>query len=242
MKAHYLVWVMATILVAFASPSLRSQSLAGAADMPVADPGDRSAGFERALQIQPADGYTRPGEVEKFHDYLFQAFGPLPAVEAVVMGSIHQATNTPPDWRQGWPAFGERVGSDFGISAVQNTARYGLAEITREDTRYYPCGCKGFLSRLGRAAVSTLIARRGADGHSIFSVPDLVAPYAGTMTAVYGWYPNRYGMKDAFRMGNYSLAGYMASNITLEFLPPHPRLARLHLNNRHGAPETGSSR
>jgi hypothetical protein len=27
----------------------------------------------------------------------------------------------------------------------------------------------------------------------------------GTMTAVYGWYPDRYGAKDALRLGNYNL-------------------------------------
>jgi hypothetical protein len=50
--------------------------------------------------------------------------------------------------------------------------------------------------------ISTFTTRRGDDGHRVFSVPALVAPYAGTMTAVYGWYPGRYDGRDGFRMGN----------------------------------------
>ena len=63
------------------------------------------------------------------------------------------------------------------------------------------------------------------------------------MTAVYGWYPGRYDFKDALRMGNYNLLAYMAGNIALEFLysGPHSFLSRMHLNNRHGAPNSDSN-
>jgi hypothetical protein len=65
----------------------------------------------------------------------------------------------------------------------------------------------------------------------------LVAPYAGTFTAVYGWYPDRFGAKDAFRMGNYTFLGYVAGNLSLEFFYRGPRslLSRMHLNDAHGA-------
>jgi len=91
--------------------------------------------------------------------------------------------------------------------------------------------------------ISTLTARRGEDGHRVFSFPALVAPYAGTMTAVYGWYPSRFGARDALRMGNYNLLADVVGNIALEFLygGPHSLLHRMHLNNGHGAPEPGSN-
>jgi hypothetical protein len=89
-----------------------------------------------------------------------------------------------------------------------------------------------------------LTARRGEDGHLVFSFPALVAPYAGSMTAVYGWYPNRFGAKDAFRMGNYSMLLYMGGNVSLEFFysGPHSLLHRMHLNNMHGSPIQGPNR
>ncbi len=61
------------------------------------------------------------------------------------------------------------------------------------------------------------------------------------MTAVYGWYPSRYGAKDALRMGNYTMLGLAGANVSLEFLysGPHSLLGRMHLNNTHGAPDSG---
>ena len=84
-------------------------------------------------------------------------------------------------------------------------------------------------------------ARRGEDGHRVFSFPALVAPYAGSMTAIYGWYPNRFAAKDVFRMGNYSLLEYIGGYIGLEFFysGQHSLLSRMHLNNAHGAPDPG---
>jgi hypothetical protein len=95
------------------------------------------------------------------------------------------------------------------------------------------------LPRLNHAVISTFTARRGEDGHRFFSFPSLLAPYAGTMTAVYSWYPGRYNAKDGFRMGNYSVLGYVAGNVAFEFLDSgsHSFLSRMHLNNTRRAPD-----
>jgi len=187
--------------------------------------------------------YMRPPQATKLHNYLFDAFGPYPIVGAGFFAGINQVQNTPPEWKQGVDGYSKRFGSDFSIAAVTTTTRYALSEAFHEDTLYYRCECKGVFGRLRHAVISTFVARRGEDGHRVFSVPDLVAPYAGTMTAVYGWYPGRYDYKDAFRMGNYSLLGYVGANISLEFLysGPHSWLSRMHLNDTHGAPDSSSS-
>jgi len=191
----------------------------------------------------PADlTYIRPTQKTKLHNYVFDAFGPYPIVGAAFAAGINQAENTPPEWKQGAEGYGKRFGSNFAIAAVSTTTRYALAQALREDTLYYRCECKGVLPRLSHAVISTFTARRGEDGHRVFSIPDLVAPYAGTMTAVYVWYPGRYRAEDALRMGNYSLLAYVGGNVALEFLysGPHSLLSRMHLNNSHGAPAPGS--
>jgi hypothetical protein len=181
--------------------------------------------------------YTRPTGKTKFHNYLFDTLGPYPIVGAALVAGIDQADRTPPEWKQGAEGYGKRFGSDFAIAGISTTTRYALAEAFREDTLYYRCECKGLFPRLSHAVISTLTARRGDDGHRVFSFPGLVAPYAGTMTAVYGWYPDRYNAKDAFRMGNYSLLGYIGGNIAIEFLfsGPHSWLSRVHLSKEHGS-------
>jgi hypothetical protein len=184
---------------------------------------------------------VRPTQKTEIDNYLFDAYGPYPITGAALAAGINQLTNAPPEWDQGAAGFGRRFGSNFGIAVVATTTRYGLAQAMKEDTMYYRCECAGLVPRLRHAVVSTLTARRGEDGHRVFSFPALIAPYAGSMTAVYGWYPDRYGAKDAFRNGNYGLLAYLGSNVALEFFysGPHSLLSRMHLNNLHGSPIQG---
>ncbi len=183
--------------------------------------------------------YRRPTEKMKLHSYIFDTFGPYAIAGAVVAGALDQAINTPPAWRQGWGAYGERVGSDFGIEMVTTTTRYALAEAFREDTLYYRCECRGVLRRLRHAAISTVTARHGEDGHRRVSFAAIVAPYAGSMTAVYGWYPSSYGATDGLRMGNYALLGSLGGNIASEFIygGPHTLFKSVDL---HASPGTNS--
>ena len=188
--------------------------------------------------------YARPTEKTKVVNYFFDSFGPYPIAGAAVAAGINQESKTPPEWNQGVGGYGKRFGSNFGIAAVSTTTRYALSGAFKEDSLYYRCECRGAFPRLGHAVISTLTARRGEDGHRVFSFPALVAPYAGTFTAIYGWYPNRFGAKDAFRTGNYSLLAFMGGNIALEFLysGPHSLIRRMHLNNAHGSPVQGPNK
>jgi hypothetical protein len=191
----------------------------------------------------PASSYIEPSQQQKLHNYLFEAYGPYPVAWTVIVAGYHQAKRTPPDWREGWPGFGERYASDFGNSVVNNTTRFALAEALHEDTLYYRCACSGVWPRLRHSLYTTAFVHRGTDGHRAFALPVFIAPYVANMTAVYGWYPHRYGPKDAFRSGNYGLLSYVIGNISLEFLSPvlHAQrssfLKRLHFDNRHLAAE-----
>jgi hypothetical protein len=202
---------------------------------------DASISFVDRLPSAP--DYVEPAPRQKLDNYLFEAFGPYPVVWTSIVAGYHQAEHTPPDWREGFSGYGQRYGSDFGNSVVNISTRYALARALHEDTMYYRCACRGILPRLEHAVFWTALVRRGADGHPAIAVPTLVSPYAASMVTVYGWYPDRYNAKDAFRMGNYGVMAYAVGNISLEFLAPvmhakrHPIIARLHLDNRHLAPE-----
>jgi hypothetical protein len=229
-------WIILLLAIAGLAVPLRSKAQsAGAEDPPRATVVSSST--------LPDLTYSRPTEKIKLQNYLFDAYGPYPIVGAALAAGINQIDNSPPEWRQGAAGYGKRFGSDFGILAVSTTTRYTLAEAFHEDTLYYRCECKGFFPRLGHAVISTLTSRRGDDGHRVFSFPALVAPYAGSMTAVYAWYPGRYNAMDGFRIGNYNLLAYVGANIGLEFLyrGPHSWINRMHLNNAHGAPSPGFS-
>jgi len=235
MKMCLVLLVVAAFAGVATTPRLQAQSLANSANSSI--PAVSTPVAQTDLT------YTRPTQKTKLHNYVFDMLGPYPIVGAGFAAGINQVYNTPPEWKQGAEGYGRRFASNFAIAGVSTTTRYALAEAFKEDTLYYPCACKGLFPRLGHAVISTLTARRGADGHHVFSFPALVAPYAGTMTAVYAWYPGRYDARDAFRMGNYTLLAYVGANVGLEFFysGPHSLLHRMHLNNGHGAPTPGSN-
>jgi len=184
--------------------------------------------------VTPAPTYVRPTEKEKARAYFASSFGVYSIMGNAFAAGINQAYDSPPEWKQGAAAYARRFGSNFGIGTINTTTRYALAEAFKEDNFYYNCECKGFFRRLRHAAFSTLTARRGDDGHVVFSVPSLVAPYVGSAVGVYAWYPDRFGAKDWFRMGNYLLLQSAGLNIGMEFLARGPRslLGRMHLSGR----------
>jgi hypothetical protein len=192
---------------------------------------------------QPNFVYIRPTEKMKLRTYFFDAFGPYPIFGAAFVAALNQADKTPPEWGQGAEAYGQRFGSNLAIAAVTTTTRYALAEAFREDTVYYRCECKGVFRRFRHALISTVTARRGQDGHTRLSFPAIVSPYAGTMTAVYLWYPERYGAKDALRMGNYNLLAFAGGNLALEFIygGPHTLFSHLHRPEYSGTDASSTS-
>jgi len=226
MKLLRLIAVLLAIisLGAFASVN-RAQSSAN-----VSSSGADAAPSSTINSPQPHLVYNRPTENEKVRTYLFDAFGPYPIVGAAFIAGINQGEKTPPEWGEGVRAYSQRFGSNLAIAAVTTTTRYALAEAFREDTVYYRCECSGVFRRMRHALISTVTARRGEDGHRRLSFPAIVAPYAGTMTAVYAWYPERYGPKDALRMGNYNLLAFAGENVALEFIygGPHTLFSHLH--------------
>ncbi|HUH62427.1 MAG TPA: hypothetical protein VLZ50_05490 [Terracidiphilus sp.] len=196
-----------------------------------------AARFAPSNPSAAGQAYTPPTQKQLFRDYLFGVAGPYPIFTASASAGIHMATDSPPEWGQGASAFGKRFASSIGIGTVETTTRFGLGAALKEDTLYYPCECKGVWPRVGHAIFSSFTARRGADGHRVFSIPALAAPYAGTITGTYAWYPSRFGIEDALRMGDNGFFSYVGGNIAIEFLEggAHPLLEKIHLPIPSGA-------
>lgn len=242
MRMHRLVVCLATFAgLAMASSPARAQGAAGAgaSGQPTPPPRQDSSSSSQSTPsaaVGPIIVYHKPTEHEKIRNFAFDAFGPYPFIAAAASAGIQQAYTTPPEWGQGWDSYGVRLASNYGIQLVTVSTRYALAEAFREDTIYYRCACRGFFPRLENALISTVTARRGADGHRVFSLAAIGAPYAGTMAATLGWYPSRYEPMDGFRLGNYNLAAEAGENIALEFIygGPHTMFGSFHFPGMHG--------
>lgn len=170
---------------------------------------------------------------------MMDSIGPYPILLSAATAAVDQGTDSPPEWRQGAVGLSERFASNMGVDLVGNTTRFGLAALLKQDTQYYRCRCDGAYRRARHAVLSAVIGRRFKDGRQVFSLPNLLAPYVATTTEVYGWYPSRFGAKDAFRMGNYNLLGSVTSNVVFELMPHKvwDLLGKVHMDSRRMAGE-----
>ena len=99
--------MLSPLLVAMLSLLASAQTLT--------DPGDSSDAAAATVPAQLDLTYTRPTTKTKLHSYIFETFGPYPIVGAAIAAGINQADNT---HRSGarCGGYGERFGSDFGIT------------------------------------------------------------------------------------------------------------------------------
>jgi hypothetical protein len=176
--------------------------------------------------------YAKPTETQKFHNYAWNALGPVAFAGSSVAAAIDQSFDFPHQWGQGMDAYGARVASNLGISLVTATAQYGIAEAFHEDTAYYRCSCSGFFPRFWHAAISTVASRRGDDGHTFFSPALTISPFIGPLTAANSWIPNRHGLNLGFHMGEHNLLGQFGQNEALEFFYGGPRTLLGHIQRR----------
>jgi hypothetical protein len=245
----YPVLVLATIL--FASSVVRAQSSAADDNSITVLPPDlfassttpsASAPWPSAsdIPLTAALVYAPPTEDQRFRNFLWNAVGPVAFAGASFAAAINQGTDFPHQWGQGANAYGVRAASNFGIGLLSATSQYSIAEAFHEDTAYYQCTCRGFLPRLWHAAMSTVAARRGDDGHYAFSVALTASPFMGPLVAANTWIPSRDGPGLGAQMGAYNLLGQFAQNEALEFLygGPHTLLAVIERHLFRQSPDT----
>jgi len=234
-----IIAVAGAMMALFALPSLRAQSLPAAnpsggevlvaseapATLPAAVP---PSGLVDTLAAAPAP-YIPPTEEQKVHDYAWNAIGPVAFAGAAFAGAIDQGFDFQKRWGQGWNAYGVRVASNLGISMVAATSEYAIAEADHEDTAYYRCACAGFGRRFVHAAISSVMSRRGEDGHLSLSPALIASPFIGPMVAANTWIPTHNGVHLGFTMGEHNLLGQFAQNEALEFVygGPNTVLGRL---------------
>lgn len=209
-----LVWILCIALMA---------SSARAQERPLSK-GDRSP--QQTVPPSANANYVRPDFRHRLNAYLSSTFGAMQMGRTAFGAAISQADDVPPDWQQGWGAYGERFASHFGSATITGGANLLLSEALSEDTKYYPCACKGIWPRLKHALISSATARAGDDGHRVFSIPAVASPYAGAFAQL-AWYPPRFGPKDSFRNGNYELLDSVGMKVAQEFLSP--LLRKFHL-------------
>src|ERR1700677_2986607 len=210
-------WILVAVLLAihagaYAQSSPSAQLGSDAAEVPTVN-------LPVATGAKVAGAYTFPDGKQQSRNYLYSAFGPPALISSALGAGLDQNKPAPPEWDSGAKGYGERYGWRFDMQLISQTTSYSLSALVHEDVTYHRCGCSGLLHRGSHALVSTLAAKT-TSGQTIFSVPALVSPYAGSFAAMHAWYPSRYEAADAFRIGSTSFLFKAVGNLVGEFLAP----------------------
>lgn len=210
-------WIVVSLFLA-----VSSGSFAQSTSSEQVEPGPAealAANLPAAANANVASSYLFPDGKQQFRNYLYSTLGPPALISTAVGAALDQNKPAPPEWDSGAQGYGERYGWRFGMQIIGHTTEYSLAALVHEDVAYHRCECQGFIPRGSHALISTLTARTRSGG-TIFSIPSLVGPYAGSFAAVNAWYPSRYEPADAFRIGSTSFLFKAVGNLIGEFIAP----------------------
>jgi hypothetical protein len=161
---------------------------------------------------------THLTEKDRFQLYLVSTAGPVPILGEAAGAAISQWDNKPPEWGQGWGAYGQRFGSNLAYNGVRQTITYAASIGLHEDNRYFASGKHGVWARTGYAVISTFTARHpdGAQSFSFSSVGGVIG--ASAISSIWG--PASWkGFNNIAENAGISFGTTAGLNIVREFLP-----------------------
>ena len=168
-----------------------------------------------AGMAQPADPLDLNSKLQ-FH--AASVYSPLSIAGYAAYAGILQGIAAPEEWGQGGGAYGKRVASTAGCSAIYGVLAFGLDSTLHQDPRYFRSHDTGFWRRTAHALRGTILTRTDHGGETL-SVWRLGGAY-GSAYLSNQWYPDRLNtarldvLEGTLRIG-FDFAG----NLGAEFWP-----------------------
>jgi hypothetical protein len=164
---------------------------------------------------------------QRFRLYLAQSFTtPGIYIKSTVFSLSAQASNSPPEWGDGFAGYGRRWGSRYGQSLIQNTLSSTGNALLGYEPRYDRCRCTGLWPRTRHAFLRNFVTynRTEKELRPQFA---LYAAALGSGAISTVWYPSK---TDPWVEGYQAMilqAGWgMASNWVGEFAPEIERIVK----------------
>ena len=158
------------------------------------------------------------GVTDKLRLHAEQIANPGFAVEKAAYAGLRQWMDSPREWGQGASAYGKRLASTAGASAIRSAFAFALDSTLREDPRYLRSGHGGFLARIGHAARETAVTRTGS-GHTRLATWRFGSAM-GAAWLSHAWYPDRLNtFSSRIEHGAATLGGDLLGNVASEFWP-----------------------
>ena len=145
-------------------------------------------------------------------------YSPLSVAGSAAYAGILQGIGTPEEWGQGYGAYGKRVVSTVGYSAVYGVLAFGLDSTLHQDPRYFRSGSTGFWRRTAHALRGTILTRTDRGGETL-STWRLGSAYGAAFLSNQ-WYPDRLNTVGlGVLQGSLRIGFDFAANLGSEFWP-----------------------
>jgi hypothetical protein len=153
-------------------------------------------------------------------------FGPKALLNRALLAGLNQWRDYPPEWGQGWDAYGHRFGYRMTRLAARNAIILGFDVALKTDQRYDRCACSGWLPRTGHAWKRVFIARTDWGGERV-NLGRVVGAYGGLAVA-YQLMPEQYQTSSRILSnGSQYLVWRVVGNMIREFWPEIHRVIKI---------------
>ncbi len=174
------------------------------------------------LCVLPAAAMAQPVEplnvMSKLKFHAQSVGSPMSLAETAAYAGILQGLNSPREWGQGGGAYGKRLASSLGGSAIHGALAFGLDSALHQDPRYFRSRDIGFLRRTAHAFRETILTRTDS-GSETLSTWRLGSDYGAAFLSN-EWYPDRVNtVRLGALQGSLHLGFDFVSNLGVEFWP-----------------------
>lgn len=143
---------------------------------------------------------------------------PLSLAESAAYAGIIQGLDTPREWGQGADAYGKRLASTLGASAIHGALAFGLDSALHQDPRYFRSHDTSFWRRTAHAFRGTILTHTDRGGETL-STWRLSSDYGAAFLSN-EWYPHRLNtVRLGALQGSLHLGFDFVSNLGSEFWP-----------------------
>lgn len=158
-----------------------------------------------------------PGQ--KFKLFFKSATDPWPFLLAGVVSSFDQASNSPPEWGQGWGPYAQRFGAAYSDYFIGNFfGNAVLPSLLHEDPRYFQKGKGKVINRILWAAGSSFWCKRDNGGWGP-NWANVGGNFIGTAIARAYYPPSERNVKDTLTDGLTVTVEGMPGAELIEFWP-----------------------
>ena len=152
-----------------------------------------------------------------------QTAGPGFVVEMAAYAGVLHRMDTPREWGQGGAAYGKRVASAAGATAIRNVFAFALDSTLCEDPRFRRSGHGNMFARMGHAARETFVTR--TDGGRARLATWRFGSAVGAAYLSNVWYPDRLNtFSSGLEQGAATIGLDLLGNVAGEFWPDVKRI------------------